>query len=103
VETAESAEAAVQRLGAGPVDLLVLDWRLPGMSGLDLCKSLRARPALAALPILFLTGNTSSADMVEALASGADDYVVKPFRAAELGARIFALLRRARLGVAAPA
>ena len=50
-----------------------------------------------ALPVLFLTANTSSSDMVEAFAAGADDYVVKPFRAPELGARIFSLLHRARL------
>jgi two-component system phosphate regulon response regulator PhoB len=52
--------------------------------------------------VLFLTGNTSQQDMLEAFASGADDYVTKPFRAAELGARIFALLRRARMS-ASPA
>ena len=66
------------------------------LTGLDLCRHIRKEPALAAMPVLFLTANASSQDMVEAFASGGDDYVVKPFRAPELGARIFSLLRRAR-------
>jgi two-component system phosphate regulon response regulator PhoB len=77
-------------------DLLVLDWNLPGMTGIELCRLIRREPTLQALPVLFLTGHVSSKDVVEAFASGADDYVVKPFRAPELGARIFGLLRRTR-------
>lgn len=96
VESAESAEHALARVGEQPFDLLVLDWMLPGKSGLELCREIRALPSLESLPVLFLTANTSPSDMVEAFASGADDYVVKPFRAPELGARIFGLLRRAR-------
>ncbi len=69
---------------------------LPGKSGLELCREIRELPKHGAMPVLFLTANTSPSDMVEAFASGADDYVVKPFRAPELGARIFGLLRRAR-------
>jgi two-component system phosphate regulon response regulator PhoB len=92
-----SAEEALARFKTERIDLLVLDWNMPRMTGLDLCKMLRSKPGLAALPVLFLTANTSSSDMVEAFAAGADDYVVKPFRAPELGARIFSLLRRARL------
>ena len=78
--------------GHEPFDLLLLDWNLPRMTGLELCRALRKDPGLAALPVLFLTANASSQDMVEAFASGGDDYVVKPFRAPELGARIFSLL-----------
>jgi two-component system phosphate regulon response regulator PhoB len=96
VESAGSAEDALARVGEQAFDLLVLDWMLPGKSGLELCRSIRELPRLTALPVLFLTANTSPTDMVEAFASGADDYVVKPFRAPELGARIFGLLRRAR-------
>lgn len=96
VESAGSAEDALARVGKQAFDLLVLDWMLPGKSGLDLCREIRELPKLEALPVLFLTANTSPADMVEAFASGADDYVVKPFRAPELGARIFGLLRRSR-------
>lgn len=98
VETAKSAEDALAKVQASPFDLLVLDWTLPGKSGLDLCREVRELPRLGSTPVLFLTANASPSDMVEAFASGADDYVVKPFRAPELGARIFGLLRRARPG-----
>lgn len=101
VTAAASAEDALALFRESAFDLVVLDWNMPRMTGLDLCRTLRARPALAALPVLFLTANTSSSDMVEAFAAGADDHVVKPFRAPELGARIFSLLRRARLSGAA--
>jgi two-component system phosphate regulon response regulator PhoB len=97
VVAAASAEEALDRVHTDRFDLLVLDWHLPRMSGLDLCRLVRREPELAALPVLFLTGNSSSQDMVEAFASGADDFVTKPFRAPELGARIFSLLRRARI------
>ena len=96
VITVESAEDALDRIAVESFDLLVLDWNLPKMTGLDLCRTLRKDPTLASMPVLFLTANASSQDMVEAFAGGADDYVVKPFRAPELGARIFSLLRRAR-------
>jgi two-component system phosphate regulon response regulator PhoB len=92
----ESAEEALERVAHETFDLLLLDWNLPRMTGLELCRTIRESPRLAALPVLFLTANASSQDMVEAFASGCDDYVVKPFRAPELGARIFSLLRRAR-------
>jgi two-component system phosphate regulon response regulator PhoB len=96
----ESGEDALDRL-AGPArepfDLVVLDWNLPQMTGLELCRALRNKPGPAKdIPILFLTAHDASQDMVDAFASGADDYVVKPFRAPELGARIFSLIRRAR-------
>lgn len=97
VTTAGSGEEALALFRTETFELVVLDWHMPRMTGLDLCKALRQRAGLAALPVLFLTANTSSSDMVEAFAAGADDYVVKPFRAPELGARIFSLLRRARL------
>lgn len=98
VEAVESAEEALARMESRRPDLLVLDWTLPGMSGLELCKRLRRDASCGALPILFLTAHAGTQDMVEAFAAGADDYVVKPFRAAELGARIFGLLRRTRVG-----
>jgi two-component system phosphate regulon response regulator PhoB len=93
---AESGEDALDRVTRETFDLLVLDWNLPRMTGLDLCRTLRKDPRLVGLPVIFLTANASSQDMVDAFASGGDDYVVKPFRAPELGARIFSLLRRAR-------
>ncbi len=97
VVAAASAEEALDWVRAERFDLLLLDWHLPRMSGLDLCRLVRREPDLVRLPVLFLTGNSSSQDMVEAFASGADDFVTKPFRAPELGARIFSLLRRARI------
>jgi two-component system phosphate regulon response regulator PhoB len=97
VESATSAEEALERARSQAYDLLVLDWNLPGMTGVELCRLIRRDPRLSTLPVLFLTAHASSRDVVEAFASGADDYVVKPFRAPELGARIFGLLRRARM------
>ncbi|CAN5768504.1 hypothetical protein BH09MYX1_BH09MYX1_40390 [soil metagenome] len=108
VESVPSGERALTRLelGNGPearIDLVVLDWTLPGMGGLDLCRAIRARDDLASVPVLFLTANGSSRDIVDAFASGSDDYLVQPFRAPELGARIFGLLRRARGTLPPPA
>jgi two-component system phosphate regulon response regulator PhoB len=97
VEGATSAEEALERVRQSSFDMVVLDWNLPGMTGIELCRLIRKDAALSTLPVLFLTAHASSSDIVEAFASGADDYVVKPFRAPELGARIFGLLRRARM------
>ncbi len=74
-------------------DLVVLDWMLPGLDGLEVCKRLRS---IGDLPILMLTAKDSISDRVEGLDAGADDYLVKPFAFDELLARIRALLRRAR-------
>ena len=93
---APSAEDAWPRLLGDCPDLLVLDWNLPGESGLALCRRIRAQGSLRHVPVLFLTAHSATDDIVEAFAAGADDFVVKPFRAAELGARIFGLLRRTR-------
>lgn len=102
VETTHSGEQALERIRAKKYDLIVLDWNLPGMTGIELCRLIRREVQLAALPVLFLTAHAASKDIVEAFASGADDYVVKPFRAPELGARIFGLLRRVRVAQPAP-
>ena len=102
VDAVGSAEDALERVRRGDCDLVVLDWGLPGMSGIDLCRVLRKDPAHAMLPVLFLSGRSSSQDVVDAFACGADDFVTKPFRAPELGARIFSLLRRARMVPASP-
>jgi two-component system phosphate regulon response regulator PhoB len=93
VVASHSGEEGLAKLERSSFDLVVLDWTLPGMSGLELCRAVRAR--WTRLPVLFLTANASTEDVVDAFAGGADDYVVKPFRAPELGARIFGLLRRA--------
>jgi two-component system, OmpR family, phosphate regulon response regulator PhoB len=75
-------------------DLLILDWMLPGMSGIELCRRLRQRTQTKSLPIIMLTARGEESDRVRGLSTGADDYVVKPFSVAELMARVKALLRR---------
>jgi two-component system, OmpR family, phosphate regulon response regulator PhoB len=75
-------------------DLLILDWMLPGISGIELCRRLRQRPQTRGLPIIMLTARGEESDRVRGLSTGADDYVVKPFSVAELLARVKALLRR---------
>ena len=83
---------ALERLREGRVDLLVLDLGLPGMDGLEVCRRVRAEQP--DLPVLMLTARTDEVDFVVGLDAGADDYVGKPFRLAELLARVRALLRR---------
>ena len=85
--------AALTQALTGQTDLLVLDLGLPGMDGLEVCRSLRGRGST--LPVLVLTARTEEADLVVGLDAGADDYVGKPFRLAELMARVRAQLRRA--------
>jgi DNA-binding response OmpR family regulator len=77
-----------------PVDLVILDVMLPGLSGFDVCRALRADTATAAVPIIMLTARGDEADRITGLELGADDYVAKPFSPNELVARIRALMRR---------
>ena len=81
-------------------DLVVLDWMLPKVSGIEVCRRLRQRPESRNLPILMLTARGEESDRVRGLDTGADDYVVKPFAMSELTARIRAVLRRIRPGLA---
>jgi two-component system phosphate regulon response regulator PhoB len=74
--------------------LIILDWMLPNVSGIELCRRLRARPSTKSLPILMLTARGEEADRIRGLATGADDYIVKPFSVPELIARVRAILRR---------
>ncbi len=97
VDEAADADAAIERIARRTPDLMVLDVMLPGMSGLELCRRLRAQPPTATLPILMLTAKGAEVDRVLGLEMGADDYVVKPFSPREVVARVRALLRRARL------
>jgi two-component system phosphate regulon response regulator PhoB len=76
-------------------DLVILDWMLPGSSGIELCRRLRARADTRELPIIMLTARGEESERVRGLSTGADDYVVKPFSVPELNARVRALLRRA--------
>ncbi|UYN90502.1 MAG: response regulator transcription factor [Anaerolineales bacterium] len=91
VETAETGQKGLALAGGNRPDLVVLDWMLPGMDGLEVCKRLRA---MGKIPILMLTAKDSVNDRVQGLDAGADDYMVKPFNLDELMARIRALLRR---------
>src|ERR1700742_5136953 len=95
VDTSARGDEGETKLKEAPPDLLVLDWMLPGMSGIELCRRLRARPDTERLPIIMLTARGEESERVRGLATGADDYIVKPFSVPELLARIRSLLRRA--------
>jgi DNA-binding response OmpR family regulator len=92
VDTCAKGEAGLRQATTGLYDLVVLDWMLPDVDGLSLCR--RLRELGSALPILMLTARSELSERVMALDTGADDYVVKPFEIEELVARIRALLRR---------
>jgi two-component system phosphate regulon response regulator PhoB len=77
-------------------DLILLDWMLPELSGLELCRRIRRNPKTAAIPVILLTARGEEADRIRGLDTGADDYVTKPFSPSELIARIRAVLRRLR-------
>ncbi|MEW6321403.1 MAG: response regulator transcription factor [Acidobacteriota bacterium] len=85
----------VPRVRQEAPDLLVLDWMLPGLDGLDICRTLRADPRTAGIPIIMLTAKGEESDRIVGLEVGADDYITKPFSPNEVVARIRALLRRA--------
>ena len=94
VSLAESGDEAVERIRDGVPDLILLDWMLPGLSGIELCRRWRSREETARTPIIMITARGEEEERVRGLATGADDYVVKPFSMPELVARIQALLRR---------
>lgn len=96
VEREERGDDAEIRLAEAPPDLLILDWMLPGVSGLEICRRARAREATRTLPIIMLTARGEENERVRGLSVGADDYVVKPFSVPELMARVHALLRRSK-------
>ena len=96
VETVARGDDADTRLKERVPDLVVLDWMLPGLSGIELCRRLRARSETRQLPIIMLTARGEESERVRGLATGADDYIVKPFSVPELIARVRALLRRAK-------
>ncbi len=96
VESVARGDEAELRLAESTPDLVILDWMLPGLSGIEICRRLRARDATRTLPIIMVTARREEAERVRGLAMGADDYVVKPFSVPELMARVRALLRRSR-------
>lgn len=96
VEICTRGDDAEIRLKESQPDLLVLDWMLPGVSGIELCRRLRNRDESKTLPIVMLTARGEESERIRGLSTGADDYVVKPFSVPELMARVRALLRRAK-------
>ena len=98
VEEAADGQEALLRVSEGRPDLVLLDWMLPSLSGLEVCRQLRRRPATRDLPIIMVTARTEDQDAVRALDTGADDYIAKPFTVEALLARIRALLRRSGPG-----
>ena len=91
---ADSAEQALERIREELPDLVLLDWMLPGQSGLELARRLRGDARTKALPIILLTARGDEEDKLRGLETGADDYITKPFSLKELQARIKAVLRR---------
>ncbi len=96
VATALDGDEALIALAERRPDLVILDWMLPSLSGLEVCRQLRRRAETRDVPVIMLTARGEEGDRIRGLDSGADDYVTKPFSPAELVARVRAVLRRAR-------
>jgi two-component system, OmpR family, phosphate regulon response regulator PhoB len=94
VEEATDGQEALTRIAEAQPDLVLLDWMLPRMSGLEVCRQIRRRSATRDLPVIMVTARTDDQDAVRGLNTGADDYIAKPFSMDALLARIRALLRR---------
>ncbi len=100
VAVAADGEEALIRADEKLPDLVILDWMLPKVSGIEVCRRLRQRPETRNVPIIMLTARGEESDRIRGLDTGADDYVVKPFSMSELTARVRAVLRRIRPGLA---
>src|SRR5580698_4580444 len=94
VEEAADGQEALTRIAETQPDLVLLDWMLPQMSGLEVCRQIRRKSATRDLPVIMVTARTEDQDAVRGLNTGADDYIAKPFSMDSLLARIRALLRR---------
>lgn len=94
---ASSGEKALEKLDTHPVDLIILDIMLPGMDGLEICRTIKEKEKLKNIPIIMLTAKGEEVDRVVGLELGADDYVVKPFSPRELILRIKAILKRGKI------
>ncbi|HET9147929.1 MAG TPA: phosphate regulon transcriptional regulator PhoB [Acetobacteraceae bacterium] len=94
VDEAGDGGEALARIAEAPPDLVLLDWMLPTLSGLEICRQIRRRPATRNLPVIMLTARAEDQDAVRGLETGADDYITKPFSTEALIARMRALLRR---------
>ena len=100
VALAGDGEEAMLKVEERLPDLVVLDWMLPKISGIEVCRRLRQRNETRNLPIIMLTARGEESDRIRGLDTGADDYVIKPFSMTELAARVRAVLRRLRPGLA---
>ena len=96
VSRAENGEEALMLVEEGAPDLIVLDWMLPNVSGIEVCRQLKTRVETRSVPIIMLSARSEEVDRVRGLETGADDYVVKPYSVVELMARVRAQLRRTR-------
>jgi two-component system chemotaxis response regulator CheY len=92
VEEVPSGAAALQRIRAGGISLVISDWAMPEISGLDLLRAIRSDKAHGRLPVLMVTGNGGESDIVEAIAAGVDGYLIKPFPPEALGEKLQQLL-----------
>ncbi len=94
VDEAVDGQEALTRITESQPDLVLLDWMLPGVSGIEVCRQIRRRPTTRDLPVIMVTARTEDGDVVRGLNTGADDYITKPFNMESLLARMRALLRR---------
>ncbi len=88
IEEAEDGQIAFAKLSQWPVDLVVTDWNMPNMDGLELLKSVRADPTLKSMPVLLVTAQAEQKHVLEAIRAGASNYIVKPFTADTLKTKI---------------
>ena len=102
VEALNNTTASISRVRSFLPDLIILDIMMPELTGIQICRILRADPKLAKIPIIFLTAKSEPQDRIEGFESGADDYLAKPFSPKELVLRIESILRRATGGLQAP-
>ncbi len=93
---AEDGDEALLLIEEEQPDLILLDWMLPGTSGIEVCRQIKMRPALRATPVIMISARSEEVDKVRGLETGADDYVVKPYSIKELVARMRSQLRRSR-------
>ena len=96
VQRATNGEEALMLVAENPPDLILLEWMMPHVSGLEVCRRLKMRPETRAIPIIMLSARSEEVDKVRGLETGADDYVIKPYSIIELMARLRAQLRRVR-------
>jgi len=96
VLTAVNGEEALMMVAEAPPDIIVLDWMMPNVSGIEVCRQLKTRSETRGIPIIMLSARSEEVDRVRGLETGADDYVIKPYSLIELMARVRAQLRRTR-------